>query len=136
MFNTSLDAYGSSNKPVAVQSFMDGQSALVKPAGLQPFTPAGLKPIDKIEKTQSVENKQPAEVSKAALDAAVKKINEFVLPSVQAVEFSVDQESDRMVVKVVDTETKATLRQIPNEDALAISKTLDKLQGLIIRQTA
>jgi flagellar protein FlaG len=37
---------------------------------------------------------------------------------------------------VVDTSTKQVLRQIPNEEVLAMSKTLDKLQGLIGRQTA
>ncbi|MGQ2967046.1 flagellar protein FlaG, partial [Methylophilus sp.] len=42
--------------------------------------------------------------------------------------------SDRIVVKVVDTETQKVLRQIPNEEVLAISKTLDKLRGLVIRQ--
>jgi flagellar protein FlaG len=136
MFNTPLDAYGSNNKPATVQNFAGSQNALVSPTGPQPPTPSGLKPVDKIEGRQPLENKQPAEVSKAELDAAVKKLNDFVSPSVQAVEFSVDQESERMVVKVVDTETKATLRQIPNEEVLAISKTLDKLQGLVIRQTA
>ena len=136
MFNPSLDAYSSSNRTAAMQNFVGGQVALVSPAGLLPHTTAGLKPADKVEKTQSVENKRPAEVSRAELDAAVKKINAFVLPSVQAVEFSVDQESERIIVKVVDTETKAVLRQIPNEDILAISKALDKLQGLIIRQEA
>lgn len=136
MFNAPLDAYGSNNKPAIVQNFADSQNALVSPAGPRPLTPSGLKPVDKVEGQQPLENKQPAEVSKAELDAAVKKLNDFVSPSVQAVEFSVDQESERMVVKVVDTETKATLRQIPNEEVLAISKTLDKLQGLVIRQTA
>jgi len=41
-----------------------------------------------------------------------------------------------MIVKVVDTASKQVLRQIPNEEVLAMSKTLDKLQGLMIRQTA
>ncbi|MFZ3088547.1 MAG: flagellar protein FlaG [Methylotenera sp.] len=136
MFNTSLDAYGSGNRPVAVQNFAENQNAVVSPAGAPPLTPSGLKPVGKAEGQQPLENKQPAEVNRAELDAAVKKLNELVSPSLQAVEFSVDQESDRMVVKVVDTETKATLRQIPNAEVLAISKTLDRLQGLVIRQTA
>lgn len=136
MFNTSLDAYGSSNRPAAVQNIAGGQTALTSPAVSPPLTPSGLKPVDKIEGQQPLGNKQPAEVGRAELDAAVKKLNELVSPSLQAVEFSVDQESDRMVVKVVDTETKATLRQIPNAEVLAISKTLDRLQGLVIRQTA
>ena len=73
---------------------------------------------------------------KVALSGAVKKLNEYVAPALQTIEFSIDDDTDRIIVKVVDTETQKVLRQIPNEEVLAISKTLDKLRGLVIRQTA
>lgn len=73
---------------------------------------------------------------KAALSGAVKKLNEYVAPALQTIEFSIDDDTDRIIVKVVDTETQKVLRQIPNEEVLAISKTLDKLRGLVVRQTA
>lgn len=123
MFNSSLDAYGAIKRPAAVQSTAGGQNAIDRPA----TSPVGLK---------SVENKPPVEVDKATLAAAVKKLNELVAPTLQNIEFSMDQESDRMVVKVVDTATQKVLRQIPNEEVLAFSKTLGRLQGLVIRQTA
>jgi len=75
-------------------------------------------------------------VSQAALEAAVKNINEFVSPMTQSIEFSLDKDSGRTIVKVVDSETQKVLRQIPDEEVLQISKTLDKLQGLLIKQTA
>ena len=75
-------------------------------------------------------------ISQAALEAAVKNINEFVSPMTQSIEFSLDQDSGRTIVKVVDSETQKVLRQIPDEEVLQISKTLDKLQGLLIKQTA
>ncbi len=79
---------------------------------------------------------KPAEVlDKASLTGAVKKLNDYVAPALQTIQFSIDDETDRIVVKVVDTETQKVLRQIPNEEVLAISKTLDKLRGLVIRQT-
>ena len=46
----------------------------------------------------------------------------------------VDSESDRVVVRIVDTQTKQTIRQIPSEEMLAISKSLDQLTGLLIQQ--
>ncbi|MFA6180191.1 MAG: flagellar protein FlaG [Methylophilaceae bacterium] len=122
MLNPSLNAYGIGKSLAAVQSVAGGQNALV--------STAGLKSLGKVE------DKEPVKVDKAELDAAVKKLNEFVAPALQTIQFSVDQESERMVVKVVDTATQKVLRQIPNEEVLAISKTLDKLQGLVIRQTA
>ena len=122
MFNSSLDAYGSSRKLAAVQNFAGAQNVLMA------------KPVVKSESIK-LENK-PAEVDKASLVTAVNKLNEFVAPALQTVEFAIDEQSERMVVKVVDTATKNVLRQIPNEEVLAMSKTLDKLQGLVIRQTA
>ncbi|MCB5189255.1 flagellar protein FlaG [Methylobacillus arboreus] len=79
---------------------------------------------------------QVAEASKGNVEAAVKQINEFIAPIMQSIQFSTDNDSGRIVVKVVDSETQKVLRQIPSEEALAISKALDSLQGLIIRQTA
>ncbi|MFL9710254.1 flagellar protein FlaG [Methylobacillus pratensis] len=85
----------------------------------------------------SKEAEQQASVaSDADVQSAVEQINEFISPIMQSIQFSTDADSGRVVVKVVDSETQKVLRQIPNEEVLAISKTLDKLQGLIIRQTA
>lgn len=75
-------------------------------------------------------------LDKATMNGAVKKLNDYVAPALQTIQFSIDDQTDRIVVKVVDTATQQVLRQIPNEEVLAISKTLDKLQGLVIRQTA
>ncbi|MDO9051305.1 MAG: flagellar protein FlaG [Methylotenera sp.] len=123
MFNSSLEAYGAVKRPAAPQNAAGAPGAVDKLASVA----VGVK---------SVENKPPVEVDKASLNAAVKKLNELVAPTLQNIEFSMDQESDRMVVKVVDTSTQKVLRQIPNEEVLAFSKTLGRLQGLVIRQTA
>ena len=122
MFNSSLEAYGSVRKLAAVQNFAEGSSGLVA------------KPVVKTDNIK-LENK-PVAVDKASLVTAVNKLNKFVAPALQTVEFAIDDQSERMVVKVVDTTSKKVLRQIPNEEVLAMSKTLDKLQGLMIRQTA
>lgn len=123
MFNSSLEAYGSARKLAAVQNIASSPNAF------------GARTAVRAEDVK-VENTQTAEVDKAVLTNAVKKLNDFVAPALQTVEFAIDQQSDRVVVKVVDTSSKKVLRQIPNEEVLAMSKTLDKLQGLVIRQTA
>jgi flagellar protein FlaG len=122
MFNSSLDAYGSIRRTAAPQNIAGSQSALVKP-----ITP---------KQEPSALEKQSSPVDKAALQEAVKKLNEMVAPALQTIEFAIDEDSEKVVVKVVDTTTKKVIRQMPNEEALAFSKTLDKLEGLVIRQTA
>lgn len=68
---------------------------------------------------------------------AVKNINKALQERSQDLEFTVDSDSERTIVKVVDQNTKEILRQIPSEEALEISKAIDQaLQGLLIRQKA
>ncbi|MBC3870271.1 flagellar protein FlaG [Undibacterium oligocarboniphilum] len=69
-----------------------------------------------------------------AVDKAVADINKVIQSLSQNLQFSVDKDSKRVVVKVIDQQTNQVLRQIPSEEALEISKSLDKLQGLLIRQ--
>lgn len=124
MFNSSIDSYGSVRRLAAVPS-ASGPIAIEKTT-----SPSGLKPV------VATETKTAAVVDKADLETAVKKLNDLVAPALQTVQFSLDAQSERMVVKVVDTASKQVLRQIPNEEVLEMSKTLDKLQGLMRKQTA
>jgi flagellar protein FlaG len=70
------------------------------------------------------------------LDEAVNKINKSLQTAGQGVEFSVDDDSKRLVVKVVDTETHEVLRQMPSVEALEIAKALDHAKGMLIKQEA
>lgn len=70
------------------------------------------------------------------LNDVVKQINEALKGMSQGVEFSVDSDAHRTVVKVVDQETQQVLRQMPTQEALEIAKALDRVQGLLIRQKA
>ena len=48
--------------------------------------------------------------------------------------FSVDEDTGKTVVRVVDTDTGETIRQVPSEEVLAISRSIDRLQGLLFHQ--
>jgi flagellar protein FlaG len=74
--------------------------------------------------------------SAEAVEAAVKELNEFIKPASASIQFALDEDSGRTIVKMVDTETNEVVRQIPSEEALAISKALDRLQGLTVRMKA
>ena len=75
-------------------------------------------------------------VDPVALRAATDKINRTMQGLGNNLEFTVDSETSMNIVKVVDRETNKTIRQFPSEEALAIAKTLDKLQGMLIRAKA
>lgn len=81
-------------------------------------------------------NSSPKAASADEINKAVAEINKSVQVSSQNLEFSVDNDAKEVVVKIVDQQTKQVIRQIPTEEALEIAKSLDKLQGLLIKQTA
>ncbi len=124
MFSTPIDGYGAVKNQAAVQNIAGGQNAI---SGV-----TGAKAAESVKP----EIKQSAEVDKTALSNAVNKLNELVAPALQTVQFKMDEESDRVIVQVVDTATDKVLRQIPNEEVLAFSKTLGRLQGLVVREQA
>lgn len=126
MFN-SIDAYSGIRKMAATQS-VGSQNAVSKTND----TPKPASPNPDV----TVQLRHTGAVEKAAIRDAVGKLNDTVAPALQTVEFSMDEEADRVVVKVIDKATQKVIRQMPNEEVLAFSKTLDKLQGLVIRQTA
>lgn len=65
---------------------------------------------------------------------AAEKINEFIETMTHDLSFSVDKDTNRTVVKVLERESGDVIRQIPAEEILKIAKMLDELKGLIIRE--
>jgi flagellar protein FlaG len=79
----------------------------------------------------------PAQPSAAELKSAVATINKVMQESNHALEFSVDNDSHRTVVKMVDTSTGELIRQFPSETTLAISRGIDQFQqGMLLTEKA
>jgi len=74
--------------------------------------------------------------SREDVDAAVEKLNESMKQSSQSLEFSIDKDSKDIVVKLIDQSTKEVVRQIPSEEALQIAKSIDRMQGRLIKEKA
>lgn len=72
----------------------------------------------------------------ADLGKAVDAINQKLEESGQSLRFSLDHETGKTVVRVVDAQTNEVIRQIPNDVALAISRSLERMQGLLVKQHA
>jgi flagellar protein FlaG len=65
---------------------------------------------------------------------AVTAINTALKRFATSLEFTVDPASLTRVVKVIDTDTGQTLRQMPTEDAIKAAHELDQQKGLLIGQ--
>ena len=71
-----------------------------------------------------------------SLEKAVERISKFVATTSAEINFSIDQDSGIQVVKVLDSQSKDVIRQIPSEEVIQLAQALDKLQGLFVKDKA
>ncbi|MFZ5639696.1 MAG: flagellar protein FlaG [Bacillota bacterium] len=71
-------------------------------------------------------------VTQGDVTNAVDKINRTVRIFNRAIHFSKHEESGRMWVQVIDTETQKVVREIPPEEILEIVARLEEMVGLLI----
>lgn len=113
------------------------RSAERAPAGAEAAVPQGAARVQAatLETAAAVKSAAPAP-SLEQVKQAVSQLNQSSQAKAQGLEFSVDNDSKRTIVKVIDQTTKEVLRQIPSPEALEIAKSLDSAKGLLIKQTA
>lgn len=94
----------------------------------------GAAPVKVVADTPSTE---PQQASVEELKSAVAAINQAMQQSNQALEFSVDTDTEQTVVRMVDTSTGELIRQYPSEATLAIARGIEQFQqGLLLTQKA
>lgn len=75
--------------------------------------------------------------SREQVQQVVKEMKQLVEPRVpNGLHFSIDDATGKTVVRVTDAQTGEMIRQIPSEELLAIAQSLDRMQGLLLRQKA
>lgn len=79
------------------------------------FTP------DQTENVAAIQQPEQQQV-----EDAVSSINEFVQNQQRTIRFSVDEQSGRDIVVVVDQNTDEVIRQIPSEELLVIARRLEE----------
>ena len=97
---------------------------------LAPLTPAQRATLD----NPVFPPAQP--VAREVVSAAVQSANVYAQSVSSTIKFSLDEDTGRTVVKMVDTQTDEVLRQFPSEEMLAISRSIDRMQGLLINREA
>jgi flagellar protein FlaG len=75
-------------------------------------------------------------VGKEALKEATHRANQAIAGLGSDLKFTIDEDTGVNVVKFIDVSTKEVIRQIPAQEMLEISKRLDELQGLLIKERA
>ena len=66
---------------------------------------------------------------------AVDQIQRAVPLVAQNLQFLVEKATGKTIVRVVDSQTREVIRQIPTEEVLSIARALDRMQGLLFNRT-
>jgi flagellar protein FlaG len=107
--------------------------------------PSNGEPTVVAANNQAVPTESPQTVAKpvahqpaaAELQGTVDNINKALKQADKNLVFSIDEASNRTIIKVVDTVTGDVIHQIPSKEALAISQAIEQLQqGLLLKQKA
>jgi len=88
------------------------------------------------EGKQAAEQSGQKEVKPEKVKEAVKDLNS-ALESLQVKrEFSVEESTNDIVVRIMDSEKKTVIRQIPDEEALRLSQNIKEMVGLLYDSTS
>ncbi len=91
---------------------------------------ADVSPVLSAVKSDPKPVRQP-KVSESSIKSMVKELNTAVKMFNTNLSFSVDKDTGKTVIKVIDTETKEIIRQIPPEDALRVAAHIKELVGIL-----
>lgn len=106
------------NSSITPQQNPRADAAVLKAAGAEPTTATNSPPSGDDVKT------------------SVKALNELTRSMNSSLSFTIDKDTGQTVVKVIDSSTDEVIKQIPSEEILAISKAIDQLKGVFIKQKA
>jgi len=112
--------------------YASGTSPLVTGGGSSPVNVPGNVPS--LPATNpALQPKQPSEVELRQALALLQQKAQTAAPNLQ---FSIDRDASRLVIKVTDSSTQEVIRQFPPEEILHLDKELTRLQGLLLNRQA
>lgn len=103
---------------------------------MTPGTP-GYRGLAHAEKAQATPADVPPRaadeqiLTESQLDEVLTRLNRELQEVQHSLEFSIDEDSGRQVIKVIDTETDEVIRQFPPEELLMLARRMEDYQGVM-----
>lgn len=95
----------------------------------------GQSPTQSYQAAQAVDTKTRSEEG-GDVEGALSKLKEKLQDERRNLDFSVDDSTGEVVVKVLDGESGKLIRQIPSEEVLKLAKQLDDFRSLLFKAKA
>ena len=70
------------------------------------------------------------------MDAMVEEIREMARMFERDLEFRIEEDLDRTVVEVKDTQQDEVIRQIPSEQMLELARNMERIRGILFDESA
>lgn len=101
-----------------------------------PAAPGAVQPDPVVSTVAPAQTSEAKRASEADVKDAVQVLNTFASSMTTSLNFTLDKDTGATIIKVIDRDTNKLIRQIPTEDAVALAKSLHKMQGLLINDKA
>lgn len=114
----------------------DQQTGKLLPQGIAApqYQPTSIAETEHADASQ--ERNRSSSSNQSNLNSAIAEMKRYVQSVQRDLQFEVDEESDRTIVRVVDSETGDVVRQIPAEEFLQMAKRMEELDGLLMSEHA
>lgn len=76
----------------------------------------------------------PSEIDRDVIERAAAKVSKVLDSTDPRLKIEVDDESERVVIKVVEQDSGKVIRQIPPEELLKLEKYLSSAKGLLLHE--
>ena len=87
--------------------------------------------MDRLQVTRPNDVRHIAEMQRAEIDVAVDQIQKIADMFNRELKFQVNDEIERVVVKVIDTSTDKVIREIPSQEVQRFHLQLEETVGLL-----
>ncbi len=112
-------------KPPGAEASTGTPNPAAAAASAGPVQPKPVQPAERKAEAKAEDIERTVSDAKGVAEAAGASL-----------EFSIDQDSGKTIVKVVDLTTSEVIRQIPSEELLTLARNMTKLEGLLLDQKA
>lgn len=85
-----------------------------------------------VEEKAIHEDSKGTHISEKILIDAIEKANKAMVSANRALEFSIHEKTKEIIVKVVDTESKEVIREIPSEKILDMVANMLEMAGILV----
>lgn len=120
---SAVKPYGAQSSPVAATSF----------SAAAPAADSTVKPVSQASKADGDKAEKPEDGN---VDGALSKLKSKFQEDHRNLDFSIDDSTGEVVVKVLDGESGKLIRQMPSEEVLKLAKQLDDMRSLMFKAEA